>query len=102
MGYQPILAKMSTKLFFSCFRRRPESERSGVERMLSFSGMSHELPNETIEQVTNRTEGWLVGLQLLGFSLSRQTDLCNLLQEVNGNQRYILDYLMEEVLRQQP
>ena len=27
------------------------------------------LPDETIQEVTTRTEGWLVGLQLLGLSL---------------------------------
>jgi hypothetical protein len=41
MGYQPILAKMPTKLFFSSFRRHSESERSHIEQMLSISGMPH-------------------------------------------------------------
>jgi len=33
--------------------------------------MGIQLPDETIQQVTARTEGWLVGLQLLGLSLTR-------------------------------
>ncbi|HEY4034228.1 MAG TPA: LuxR C-terminal-related transcriptional regulator [Ktedonobacteraceae bacterium] len=56
---------------------------------------------ETIQEVTARTEGWLVGLQLLGLSLQEHPDPALLLEEVNGNQREILDYLTEEVLRQQ-
>src|SRR5437588_12221709 len=42
------------------------------------------------------------GLQLLGLSLLGRADPLSLLAEVSGNQRYILDYLTEEVLRQQP
>ncbi len=64
--------------------------------------MGIQLPDETIQQVTTRTEGWLVGLQLLGLSLPEQTDPLRLLKEVSGNQRYILDYLTEEVLQRQP
>ncbi len=48
-----------------------------------------------------RTEGWLVGLQLLGLSLRGQADPASILEALTGNQRYILDYLTEEVLRQQ-
>ena len=49
-----------------------------------------------------RTEGWLVGLQLLGLSLPDRVNPTSLLKEISGDQRYILDYLTEEVLRRQP
>jgi len=61
-----------------------------------------QLSDEMSQQVTARTEGWLVGLQLLGLSLSEQANPLPLLQEASGSQRYILDYLTEEVLRRQP
>ncbi len=64
--------------------------------------MGIQLPEETIETMTAQTEGWLVGLQLLGLSLSEQADPLTLLREVRGDQRYILDYLTQEVLRRQP
>src|SRR5258708_7470231 len=60
------------------------------------------LPHEIIQEVMVRTEGWLVGLQLLGLSLPGYADPATLLQEISGDQRYILDYLTEEVLQQQP
>jgi len=60
-----------------------------------------QFPDETIQEVTARTEGWLVGLQLLGLSLAEHADPIKLLEEATGNQRYILDYLIEEVLRRQ-
>jgi LuxR family maltose regulon positive regulatory protein len=60
------------------------------------------LPDETIKAVNARTEGWLVGLQLLALSLQAGANPATLLQEVCGKQHYILDYLTEVVLRQQP
>ena len=64
--------------------------------------MSIQLPDDIIQEVTTRTEGWLVGLQMLGLSLPEQANPAILLQEISGDQRYILDYLTEEVLRRQP
>jgi LuxR family maltose regulon positive regulatory protein len=64
--------------------------------------MGIHLPDETIQEVTTRTEGWLVGLQLLSLSFSAHPDPTTLLQEVSGDQRYILDYLTQVVLEQQP
>src|SRR5260370_26136432 len=64
--------------------------------------MGIQLPEETVQEVTARTEGWLVGLQLLGLSLHEPIHSATLLEEISGDQRYILDYLTEEVLRKQP
>ena len=64
--------------------------------------MSIELSDDVIQKVADRTEGWLVGLQLLGLSLQGRIDSASLLDELHGSQRYILDYLIEEVLRRQP
>ena len=44
----------------------------------------------------------MVGLQLLALSLQGHADPATLLEETCGNQRYILDYLTEVVLHQQP
>jgi len=64
--------------------------------------MGIQLPDKTIQEVTARTEGWLVGLQLLGLSLPGCPDPATLLEELSGDQRYILDFLTEEVLQRQP
>ena len=61
-----------------------------------------QLSGKIIQDITARTEGWLVGLHLLGLSLPEQANPLALLQEVSGRQRYILDYLTDEVLRRQP
>jgi LuxR family maltose regulon positive regulatory protein len=60
------------------------------------------LPDQTIQEVRSRTEGWLVGLHLLGLSLPEQVDPLTLLEQVSGEHRYILDYLTEVVLHKQP
>jgi LuxR family maltose regulon positive regulatory protein len=64
--------------------------------------MGIQLPEKIIQEVTARTEGWLVGLHLLGLSLGEQINPATLLQEVSGDQRYFLDYLTEVVLGRQP
>jgi LuxR family maltose regulon positive regulatory protein len=61
-----------------------------------------DLPDDESGQVIERTEGWLVGLQLLGLSLRGHSDPGSVLEEVGGTHEYILDYLTEEVLRRQP
>ena len=80
---------------------RTNQLRCTPEEVLAFfkEVMGIQLRGDIIQQVTARTEGWLVGLQLLGLSLQGYTDPADLLDEVSGSQRYILDYLMEEVLR---
>src|SRR5258708_10598599 len=83
---------------------RMDQLRCTVEEVKAFfrEVMGIQMPEETIQQVTLRTEGWLVGLQLLDLSLPERADPLSLLQEISGDQRYILDYLTEEVLQRQP
>src|SRR5260370_17264971 len=59
--------------------------------------MDIQLSDEMIQEVTLRTEGWLVGLQLLALSLQGRANPVNLLEEVSGDQRYILEYLPDDV-----
>jgi LuxR family maltose regulon positive regulatory protein len=61
-----------------------------------------QLSDQTIQEVTARMEGWLVGLHLLGLSLPEQVDPLTLLQQISGEQRYILDYLTQVVVYKQP
>ncbi len=48
-----------------------------------------------------RTEGWIVGLQLMALSMHGREDKASFLQTFSGGHRYILNYLIEEVLNQQ-
>jgi LuxR family maltose regulon positive regulatory protein len=46
-------------------------------------------------------EGWIAALQLAALSLRSRQDASGFVQALSGSQRYILDYLVAEVLQQQ-
>ncbi len=54
-----------------------------------------------ISALTQRTEGWIAGLQLAALSLAERTDLDNFIEAFTGSHAYIVDYLVEEVLQRQ-
>jgi LuxR family maltose regulon positive regulatory protein len=60
------------------------------------------LSDEDIACLETRTEGWIVGLQLAALSLRQQPDRHAFVAAFAGDDRYIVDYLLEEVLQQQP
>ncbi|MEM7648962.1 MAG: LuxR C-terminal-related transcriptional regulator [Cyanobacteria bacterium P01_A01_bin.70] len=55
-----------------------------------------------VAALERRTEGWIAGLQLAALSMKGREDLSGFIAAFSGDDRYILDYLVEEVLRQQP
>lgn len=50
----------------------------------------------------SRTEGWAAGLKMAAFSLQGKQDISGYIRAFSGSNRYILDYLADEVLNQQP
>jgi LuxR family maltose regulon positive regulatory protein len=58
--------------------------------------------DQVISELTKRTEGWISGLQMASLSLRGKANAEEFVQTFSGSHRYILDYLFEEVLRQQP
>jgi len=63
--------------------------------------MGLDLSEADIAALECRTEGWIVGLQLAAASMQSQGDVSAFVRTFTGSHRYILDYLMEEVLAQQ-
>jgi LuxR family maltose regulon positive regulatory protein len=63
--------------------------------------MGLNLSTEDITVLERRTEGWIAGLQLAALSMQRQEDATSLIESFTGSHRYVLDYLVEEVLDQQ-
>lgn len=55
-----------------------------------------------VDALETRTEGWIAGLQLVALSLRGRTDVSGFIGAFTGSHRYVLDYLVEEVLQQQP
>jgi len=64
--------------------------------------MGLNLSREDISELELRTEGWIAGLQLAAISLRGQNDPAGFIRGFSGSHHYVLDYLIEEVIRQQP
>jgi LuxR family transcriptional regulator, maltose regulon positive regulatory protein len=63
--------------------------------------MGLSLSPENIAALETRTEGWIAGLQLAALSMQGCQDATSFIQSFTGSHRFVLDYLIEEVLRQQ-
>jgi LuxR family maltose regulon positive regulatory protein len=57
---------------------------------------------EDVETLDGRAEGWVAGLQMAALSMHSESDVSRLVAGFSGSNRYVLDYLFEEVLSQQP
>ncbi|MDT5278618.1 MAG: hypothetical protein QOG95_5550 [Mycobacterium sp.] len=60
------------------------------------------LADDDVELLYRRTEGWAAGLYLTALSLSGRSDTHSVIKTFDGDHRYIVDYLMAEVLDHQP
>src|SRR5215216_2444913 len=55
-----------------------------------------------IASLEDRTEGWIAGLQLAALSMQGSKDTANFIKSFTGSHHFVMDYLVEEVLQQQP
>jgi LuxR family maltose regulon positive regulatory protein len=60
------------------------------------------LSAEDVTALESRTEGWIAGLQLAALSIQGRPDAAGFIQTFTGSHRFVLDYLVEEVLQRQP
>ncbi|MCP4679496.1 MAG: AAA family ATPase [Deltaproteobacteria bacterium] len=70
----------------------------------SFLGdvMGLSLGEGDVTTLAQRTEGWIVGLQLAALSLQGREDTHGFIQSFSGGHQYIIDYLVDEVVDRQP
>ena len=67
--------------------------------------MGLDLSAEKVAALETRTEGWIAGLQLAALSmqgLRRSDEIADFIKRFTGSDRFIQDYLADEVLRQRP
>jgi ATP/maltotriose-dependent transcriptional regulator MalT len=57
-----------------------------------------DLSADQIAALEARTEGWIAGLQLAAISLQKREDPTEFIESFTGSHRFILDYLVDEVL----
>jgi LuxR family maltose regulon positive regulatory protein len=55
-----------------------------------------------IAALEDHTEGWIAGLQLAALSMQGHQDVPGFIRAFAGDHRYIVDYLVDEVLERQP
>ena len=60
------------------------------------------LSGTEVATLEGRTEGWIAALQLAALSLQGREDVAGFIGAFAGDDRYIVDYLVEEVLQRQP
>ncbi len=64
--------------------------------------MDLNLSMEDITALETRTEGWIAGLQLAAISMHGHQNPASFIKSFTGSHHFVLDYLIEEVLHQQP
>ncbi len=64
--------------------------------------MDLDISAEDVAALESRTEGWIAGLQLAALSMRGRGDIGQFVRAFAGDNRYVVDYLVEEVLQRQP
>lgn len=86
-----------TELRITDLRFTPSEAAEFLNQVMGLS-----LSAEDIAVLETRVEGWIAGLQLAALSLQSHQDIHGFIQAFAGDHRYIVDYLVEEVLQSQP
>ncbi len=63
--------------------------------------MGLQLTARDVAALEGRTEGWIAALQLAALSMQGRDDVAGFIAGFAGDDRYVVDYLMEEVLQRQ-
>lgn len=64
--------------------------------------MKLNLSENDIDALETRTEGWIAGLQMAAISMQGLQNKESFIKSFTGSNRFVMDYLLEEVLRRQP
>lgn len=66
------------------------------------TGLGLDISSTDVAALEARTEGWIAGLHLAALSLQEQPNPAAFIQSFTGDDRYVLDYLLDEVFSRQP
>lgn len=76
------------------------SNQETKEYLKQVTGLS--LSEEDLAWLATSIEGWAAGLQMAGLSLQGREDASQYIRSLGGENRYILDFLFDEVFQRQP
>jgi LuxR family maltose regulon positive regulatory protein len=98
----PLLARLRSQNQMIELRAADLSFTADETADLFNKNLNSQLSAQDIHLLKTRTEGWIAGLQLAALSLQGRKDPSGFLKKFKGDNRYIADYLTEEVLTRQP
>ncbi|PAT01459.1 hypothetical protein CI105_06100 [Candidatus Izimaplasma bacterium ZiA1] len=64
--------------------------------------LPYKLSSKKIEIIEEKTEGWVTSLLLLIMSMKKDQNIDDFINSISGNHLLVYDYLLEEVLKNQP
>lgn len=101
---EPVLPLSRLRARGECFELRAADLRFTESEAGTFlaTTMGLALRSDEIAVLERRTEGWIAGLQLAAISLAGRADAAEFVEAFAGDNRYVLDYLGDEVLNRLP
>ncbi|MCP4543463.1 MAG: AAA family ATPase, partial [Chloroflexi bacterium] len=83
---------------------RAQDLRFTIDEVTQFfqQTMGLRLSAQEVAALESRTEGWIAGLQMAALTMQDVEDTSAFIQTFTGDDRYVVDYLMTEVLSHQP
>ncbi|MFL5667517.1 MAG: LuxR C-terminal-related transcriptional regulator [Ktedonobacteraceae bacterium] len=102
--HDPLLPLARLRARGALAELRAANLRFTAEETTAFLTGVMELPlsGEQVAALQARTEGWIAGLHLAALSLQGREDVTGFIATFTGSHRYVVDYLVEEVLLRQP
>lgn len=106
-----LISREEPPLSLHRFRVRKQVKQLGSDslrfneeecRRLFNDVMGLNLSNQDIGLLNKRTEGWIAGLQLAALSMQGNVEHAVTIHRFSGNDKYVDDYLTEEVLKRLP
>lgn len=85
-----------TELRAADLRFTPDEAADFLNQMMDLG-----LSADDVAALDTRTEGWIAGLQLAALSMRERSDVSGFIRGFTGSNRFVLDYLVEEVLQRQ-
>lgn len=86
-----------TEIRESALRFTPDETAAFLNQTMNLG-----LSAESVAALGTRTEGWITGLQLAGLALREQSAAEEFIAAFAGDDRYVVEYLMAEVLERAP
>ena len=100
---EPALSLARLRVQGQLLELRQQDLQFQTEETVAFfnSAMAVELSPGQIAALEARTEGWIAGLQMAAISLRGHQDPAQFIQSFTGSNRFVQDFLLEEVLHRQ-